>query len=148
MRFLLEDYYYQCEADSRYEQASLHLDITDDLESTLNVDPVLIQRVLDNLFTNARKYSKDTPDITLGARREDDFFIFYVEDHGIGIAKKNLEKIFDRSFMVEKSRTPGAQASSGFGLSIVRSIIERHDGTVTCESEIGKGSRFTIRLPL
>lgn len=148
MCFLLEDYFYMCEADSRYEQTELILDIPDDLQVTLFVDPALIQRVLDNLFTNALKYSKGTPHITLGAYIEKDAFIIYVEDQGIGIAKKHITKIFDRSYMIEKSRTPNSESSSGFGLSIVKSIIEHHSGTISCESELGKGSRFIIRLPL
>lgn len=148
MRFLLEDYFYMCEADSRYEQAKLILAIPDDLQITLFVDPALMQRVLDNLFTNALKYAKNTPHITLGAYIEHNQFIIYVEDQGIGIAKKHLTKIFDRSYMIAKSRTPNSQTSSGFGLSIVKSIIEHHNGTISCESDLGKGSRFIIRLPL
>lgn len=148
MCFLLEDYFYMCEADSRYEHAELMLDIPDDLQVTLFVDPALMQRVLDNLFTNALKYARDTPHITLGAYIENQEFVVYVEDQGVGIAKKHLSKIFDRSYMVEKSRTPNSESSSGFGLSIVKAIIEHHDGTISCESEIGKGSRFIIRLPL
>lgn len=150
MRFLLEDYFYLCEEDSRYENAELKLNIADDLNITLFVDPILIHRVLDNLFNNALKYSKGAPYIELGAYidREENCLIIYVADHGIGISHKNTEKIFDRSYMVQKSRTPGADASSGFGLSIVKSIMEHHNGTVTCESEYKKGSRFILRLPL
>lgn len=148
MCFLLEDYFYMCEADTRYEHTELVLDIPDDLQVTLSVDPGLMQRVLDNLFTNALKYSKGTPHITLGAFLDNDDFVIYVEDYGIGIAKKHLSKVFDRSYMVEKSRTPNSESSSGFGLSIVKSIIEHHNGTISCESELGKGSRFIIRLPL
>ncbi|MCI7791344.1 MAG: HAMP domain-containing histidine kinase [Lachnospiraceae bacterium] len=148
MRFLLEDYFYLCEADTRYENAKLTLELPDDLQLTMYVDPALIQRVLDNLFTNALKYSKGTPDITLGSYVEKNEFIIYVQDHGVGIAKKHLSKIFDRSYMIEKSRTPDSESSSGFGLSIVKSIVEHHNGTVTCESELEKGSRFIIRLPL
>lgn len=148
MCFLLEDYFYMCEADTRYTRTELALDIPANLQATLFVDPALMQRVLDNLFTNALKYAKGTPHITLGAYVEKNEFIIYVEDQGIGIAKKHLSKIFDRSYMVEKSRTPNSESSSGFGLSIVKAIIEHHDGTISCESEIGKGSRFIIRLPL
>lgn len=148
MRFLLEDYFYMCEADSRYENAELTLALPDDLQVTLYVDPALLQRVLDNLFTNALKYSKGVPQITLGAYIEEDAFIVYVEDHGIGIATEHLSKIFDRSYMVQQSRTPDSNSSSGFGLSIVKSIIEHHSGTISCESELEKGSRFIIQLPL
>lgn len=148
MRFLLEDYFYLCEADAKYENASLSLKLPDNLQLTMYVDPALMQRVLDNLFTNALKYSKGKPDITLGAYLDNDTFIIYVKDCGIGIAKKHLTKIFERSYRIEKSRTPNAESSSGFGLSIVKSIIEHHSGTISCESELGKGCCFVIRLPL
>ena len=148
MQFFLEDYFYMSEADSRFEQANLTLDIPEHLNLTLSIDPVLMQRVLDNLFTNALKYSKGIPSITLGAYIENNQFIIFVEDLGIGIARKHLTKIFERSYMIEKSRTPNSESSSGFGLSIVKSVIEHHNGSISCESEIGKGSRFIIRLPL
>ncbi len=148
MRFLLEDYFYMCEADPRFEDAELTLSLPDDLQLTLTVDPALMQRVLDNLFTNALKYSKESAHITLGAYLEENDFIIYIEDRGIGISKEHLTKIFERSYMVQQSRTPDANASSGFGLSIVQSVMEHHNGTVTCESELGKGSRFILKLPL
>ena len=148
MRFLLEDYFYLCEADTRYENCELNLELPEDLQLTLYIDPALMQRVLDNLFTNALKYSKGIPHITLGAYIKDNEFIIYVEDCGVGISAEYLTKIFDRSFMVEKSRTPDSESSSGFGLSIVKSIIEHHNGSICCESELEKGSRFIIRLPL
>ena len=150
MDFFLEDYFYMCEADSRFDGAELTLDIPNPLSLTLNIDPVLMHRVLDNLFTNALKYSKGTPKITLGASltKEEcrDLLLIYVQDNGIGIAKKHLPYIFDRSYTAQKSRTPNEHASTGFGLSIVKSIVERHNGTVSCHSETGAGSRFEIRL--
>lgn len=75
-----------------------------------------------------------------------DFLLIYVQDNGIGIAKKHLSYIFDCSYTVEKSRTPHEHASTGFGLSIVKSIVERHGGTVSCRSETGIGSSFEIKL--
>ena len=118
MRFLLEDYFYMCEEDSHYSNAELHLNIVKDLDVTLSVDPILIQRVLDNLFTNALKYSKGVPYIELGAYIEGSELVIYVADHGIGISRRNIEKIFERSYTVQKSRTPGSDTGSGFGLSI------------------------------
>ena len=86
--------------------------------------------------------------IELGAYIEGSELVIYVADHGIGISRRNIEKIFERSYTVQKSRTPGSDTGSGFGLSIVKSIMEHHNGTVTCESEPKKGSRFILRLPL
>lgn len=146
--FFLEDYFYMCEADSKYDNTILELDIPQELNFSLMMDPMLFQRVLDNLFSNALKYSKDNPHIILGAYKKEDHLLITVEDNGIGIAKKHIDRIFDRSYMISKSRTPSSTTSSGFGLSIVKSIIEHHNGTIHCESELGKGSKFIIDLLL
>lgn len=148
MCFLLEDYFYMCQEDSRYENAQLHLNISAAPDVVLSVDPILIQRVLDNLFNNALKYSKGIPYIELGAYIDGQDFVIYVADHGIGISRRNIDKIFERSYTVQKSRTPGSDSGSGFGLAIVKSVMEHHNGTVVCESEPQKGSRFILRLPL
>lgn len=146
--FFLEDYFYMCEADKKFENANLALAIPEDFSLTMEIDPKLMQRVLDNLFTNSLKYSKNTPFITLGAYISDSMLHIYIEDQGIGIAKKHLNKIFERSYMVQRARTPDHQNSSGFGLAIVKAIIEQHGGTIHCESELKKGSKFTISLPI
>jgi signal transduction histidine kinase len=152
MDFFLEDYYYMNLADSRFENVDFTLDIPSPLSLTLDIDPTLMQRVLDNLLTNALKYSKDAPVIVLGAYIDPDSnprtLVIYVKDNGIGIAKKHLPHIFDRSYTANKSRTPSSNTGSGFGLSIVKSIVEHHDGFITCDSEQGVGSRFEIRLNL
>lgn len=150
IRFYLEDYFYLCEADSKYQNAHLALTISNDLDLTLQIDPRLMHRVLDNLFTNALKYAKEAPSITLGAYvdKPASKLVIYVADTGIGIAGEHLDKIFDRSYMIEKARTPKSASSSGFGLSIVKSVVKHHNGTVTCESELGKGSKFIITLPI
>lgn len=155
MDFFLEDYFYMCEADPCFEEACLTLDIPQPLSLTLDIDPVLMHRVLDNLLSNALKYCKKRPCITLGASiRSDETdtgeeeLLIYVQDNGIGIPKKHLPYIFDRSYTPQKSRTPDETAGSGFGLSIVKSIVERHCGSVSCTSEAGTGSRFEIRLSL
>jgi signal transduction histidine kinase len=152
MDFFLEDYYYMNLADSRFEDADFTLDMPNPLSLTLDIDPMLMQRVLDNLLTNALKYSKGKPVIVLGAYIDQDSspnkLIIYVKDNGIGIAKKHLPHIFDRSYTANKSRTPNSSNGSGFGLSIVKSIVEHHDGLITCESEQGVGSRFEIQLNL
>lgn len=148
MRFFLEDYFYLCEADSKYVNAHLELDIPDSLELTLMIDPILIQRLLDNLFANALKYAKGTPYIKLSATLYDTHFQITVSDHGIGIAPEYLDKIFERSYIVSASRTPGSSASSGFGLAIVKSIAEHHGATVRCQSILGEGSQFIIDFSL
>lgn len=148
IRFFLEDYFYLCEADAHYENAALFLKIPQDFTLSMQIDPNLMRRVLDNLFTNALKYSKESPRITLGAYLSGENLVIYVKDNGIGIAKEHLPRIFDRSYMVQQSRTPDHEGSCGFGLSIVKSIIERHNGQVRCDSIPQKGSTFYLTLPI
>lgn len=175
VEFFLEDFFYMCDADSYYNKVELNLDIPEDFECSMEMDPELMRRVLDNLFTNAVKYSSDHPEIILGAYIQRDnsdpdgnnisessssskcessdsdissHLVIYVRDNGIGISEENLHHIFDRSFQADTARTPNASSGSGLGLSIVKSIVELHHGTIVCESKLKEGSTFTITFPL
>jgi signal transduction histidine kinase len=103
--------------------------------------------VLDNLFTNARKYSDEGSTIILGAGEGDGYAYFYVKDNGQGIPKDAIPYIFDRTFRVSGARTPSKESSSGLGLAITKSIVEQHGGSISCESVLGEGSTFTVRIP-
>lgn len=146
--FFLEDYFYMCEADSCYENVNLQLDMDENFSLFINIDPVLMHRILDNLFANALKYSNKSACITLSAYAKDKNLIIKVKDNGIGIAKEHLPHIFERSYMAQNSRTPNSTSSSGFGLAIAKSIVEHHNGTISCISTLGEGSTFEIRLPI
>ncbi|MFR7989307.1 MAG: sensor histidine kinase [Anaerovoracaceae bacterium] len=120
-----------------------------DIEKHIEIcaDETLIMRMILNLLTNAIKYSKEVsrPKIKLSVRRDDQVYIV-VEDNGIGIKKEDQTNIFNRFYKVDKSRK-AEENSFGLGLSMVKWIAEAHDGKVEVESEIGKGSRFTVTLP-
>lgn len=148
LRFFLEDYFYMCEDDDRFSNCELQLDIAEDFDAKAMIDPVLMQRVLDNLFSNSLKYSRENLRIMLSAKVVDHNAVISVEDNGIGIEKEHLEHIFERSFQVEKARTPDASSGSGFGLSIVKSIIGHHGGCINCQSIANKMTRFTINIPI
>ncbi len=146
LRFFLEDYFYMNQVDVAYENCDLELDLSERfiaLNPTAELDPHLISRALDNLFANAVKYCDKRPKITLGADvLDENLLVVFVKDNGIGISPEHIEKIFDRGYRVDKSRTPGGNNGSGFGLSIVQSVVERHGGIIQCESVQGKGSIF------
>lgn len=143
----LEEYFYDCAADAKYNSRVLRLQVPIELECIVAIDPNLMLRVLDNLFTNALKYSTNGANIILSAEITlEKKLRITVSDTGIGIAKENLEKIFERSFMVSEARTPGSQAGSGFGLAIAQSIIHKHGGKIWCESTLNEGSNFIIEL--
>ena len=108
----------------------------------LFVDSEKIAWVLTNLLSNAIRYSKENGRVVIGARQEGDMIDLYVQDFGKGIDPRYHKSIFDRYFPVPGTKVQG----SGLGLSISRDFVEAHGGTLTVESELGKGSRFVMRL--
>ncbi len=144
----LEEYYFAAEIDEKYADKELELDVPDDMQAEVKIDTAKMSRVLDNLFTNARKYSDKGAHITLGAYENADMVSFYVKDTGYGIPPESLDDVFKRTYRVSSSRTPTKETSSGLGLTIAKSIVEQHGGRIKCESEYGKGSTFTVSIPL
>jgi len=101
-----------------------------------------------NLLDNAVKYSVGSPEpVELGAVPEGERVIISVRDHGIGIPSRDLERIFERFYRVDKARSR-ATGGTGLGLSIVRHIAQAHGGDVTVESREGEGSTFRLRIPI
>ena len=143
----LEEYFFAAQIDDRYAKRNLICEIPEDYDKEVQIDVGKMSRVLDNLFTNARKYSEEGADIELGVDTKADTAVFYVRDTGIGIPEDAIEHIFDRTYRVSGARTPDRERSSGLGLSIVKSITAQHGGRIWCESTLGKGSCFYVELP-
>ena len=114
---------------------------------SLKLDSKRIFQVLDNLIGNAVKYSKPGTTVTIGARRAQGRLSLWVQDQGVGVAAKDLPKLF-LEFSRTDSRPTGGEDSHGLGLAIVKRIVELHGGTVHASSEPGKGSRFTVEFPV
>lgn len=108
----------------------------------LFVDSEKIAWVLTNLLSNAIRYSRENGRVVIGTQQEGDQIELYVQDFGKGIDPRYHQSIFDRYFRVPGTKVQG----SGLGLSISKDFVEAHGGTLTVESELGKGSRFVIRL--
>jgi len=105
-----------------------------------------ILQVFYNLIDNAIKFSGTSRviDVTLSPR--DNEIVFCVKDNGIGISEKDQERIYDRFYRGDNPQKLGIRGS-GIGLTIVKQIVEAHGGTINIESEVGQGSRVTVRLP-
>lgn len=106
-----------------------------------------LQQVLYNVIDNAIKYSYENGQIHLYLEQKDQFAILTIRDYGIGIPKKDLERIGERFYRTDKSRSRKT-GGSGLGLSIVNEIIALHDGTMEIESEEGVGTTITLSLPV
>jgi len=111
-------------------------------------DPVRLTQVFANLLNNAAKYTNHGGRITVTTRREDGDAVVSVEDNGIGIAPAALPQVFDMFMQVDRS-TRRSQGGLGIGLTLVKSLVGMHSGTVEARSEgPGLGSTFIVRLPL
>src|SRR5690606_28696855 len=99
-----------------------------------------------NLLENAVKYSNPPAKVELSLKRYKKGIEIKIKDHGIGIPKEDLEHIFQRFYTVDKARSR-KMGGAGLGLSLVETIINKHQGTIFVDSEVGKGTEFTIRLP-
>jgi signal transduction histidine kinase len=113
----------------------------------LKIDRDAISQVLLNLLNNAVKYSDKGKYIGIKVSKNSDFAMITVTDHGVGISKEELKKIFDKFYRVSTARTKETRGS-GLGLTLSKHIVEAHGGTIEVESEVGKGSRFTVVLPI
>jgi signal transduction histidine kinase len=102
--------------------------------------------MISNLLDNALRYTDRGGTISLNVVGQESAVIMTVEDTGIGIPSECLSHIFERFYRVDKSRSRAA-GGSGLGLSIVKAIVEAHKGVVKAESEVGKGTKFTVVLP-
>ena len=114
---------------------------------TVAIDPDAIRQALNNLLDNAVKYSEDKKEISVQIIRESDAVRIAVRDRGIGIARGEQRKIFDRFHRVGTGLVHDVKGA-GLGLSIVHHIVKAHGGKVSVESELGKGSTISIRIPV
>ena len=119
---------------------------TDTEEHIIKCDPLMIEKVMLNLLSNAIKFSKEGSSAHISIEESNEYIIINVEDEGIGILKEYHDKIFDKFFQVDKTSTR-INEGSGIGLSIVKSIVDIHNGYIKVDSQLGIGSKFSIYLP-
>jgi two-component system phosphate regulon sensor histidine kinase PhoR len=119
------------------------------VDSVIYADEVHFQNAITNLLDNAVKYRKpDKPlDIFIRTWNEPNHLCFSIRDTGIGIKRENVRKIFEKFYRVHTGNVHDVKGF-GLGLAYVKKIVSLHDGTITCESDLGKGTTFTIALPV
>jgi two-component system, sensor histidine kinase and response regulator len=122
-----------------------HAEIVCDKLPPVRADSVQLAQVFQNLIGNALKFHGErVPQIHIGAERDNDKWIFRVEDSGIGIDKQHAEVVFQ---MFQRLHERGQYEGSGIGLAIAKKIVERHGGRIWFDSELGKGSTFYFTMP-
>ncbi len=106
-----------------------------------------IYELVENIVSNAVKYNKDGGKVEITLHDVGEIGCIYVKDNGIGIPKESLNRVFERFYRVDKGRST-KEGSTGLGLSIVKHIVNCYGGTVTIDSELGKGTLVCVRLPI
>lgn len=111
-----------------------------------NVEKDKITQALINIVSNSIKYTEEDGELIIACFETSESITISVKDNGIGIDKKHLPHIFERFYRVDESRTRST-GGSGIGLTISKAIIEAHDGNIRVESNVGKGTKFTVEIP-
>jgi two-component system, OmpR family, phosphate regulon sensor histidine kinase PhoR len=133
----------QSQAD--HKEQIIHQQIEPDL-LPVRGNPLRLEQAVSNLLGNAVKYTPERGEITISASSEGDQIAVTVKDDGIGIPPKDLPHIFEKFYRVDSPETKDI-AGSGLGLSIVKTIVEKHQGRIWVDSQLDQGSEFTFMLP-
>ncbi len=141
IRNMLPDY----QASANRSELTLNANLAADVPEIAG-DPTSIRRTLDNLISNALKFTPAGGHITLRLEAEPENVIIAVEDTGIGIPQDQIYLIFKRFYQVDGSSSR-RYGGTGLGLALVKSIVETHGGAIDVQSEVDAGTTFTIRLP-
>ncbi len=142
-------YEYILEKKTQLEIASdkhnIQLMISADKNICINIDRSLFDHVVDNLISNAIKYSPKGGNIDIEVSDKDDQVCIAVRDYGIGIPDVEVSKLFNKYF---RASTASGIGGTGIGLTVVKSFVEMHNGTIEVESSVGEGTCFTISVPV
>ncbi|MGC9329410.1 MAG: two-component system histidine kinase PnpS, partial [Candidatus Hinthialibacter sp.] len=130
----------------RAAEKQIALELVCDQDFSLPVNPPLLEQAVLNLTDNAIKYSDSHTTVRLEVSRSDQWAVITVQDWGCGIEQEHLPRIFERFYRVDKARSRKL-GGTGLGLAIVKHITQAHGGFITVDSELGKGSAFSIHLP-
>ncbi len=141
---IISDAFIKLEGSFKVRQQRLQLRLYPNLP-VAKVDRLMLGKAIENLLWNAYEYTPEQGEIEVVTERLEQGIQITIRDQGRGIGAQDLPHIFDRFYKGDEARTSGG---SGLGLSIVRKIVEAHQGRISVESELGQGSCFTLWLPL
>jgi heavy metal sensor kinase len=145
LKALIEDVYKQVTILAESCSVKLHLDSAN--PASVSGDYEHLRRLLLNLVDNAIKYTPAGGHVTLSLQNTGDWATLQVSDTGIGLSREDQELVFQRFYRADEARSEGGQ-STGLGLCIAQSIVEAHGGRIEVKSSPGKGSTFTVWLPM
>jgi signal transduction histidine kinase len=135
------------------QQKKVQLKFMGDGFTRVDGDPLFLRQLILNLAENGLKYTPPGGEVSLQVEGDHDKGVarIFVSDTGVGIALKDLKRVFDRFFRADKARsrdTSHGAGGTGLGLSICQWIVHAHEGQIAVKSKVGKGSTFTVTLPL
>lgn len=144
VRDVLEAVLITVEAESRLREVRL---VREDIQDAyVSGSRLRLEQALLNLMANAIKFNRAHGEVRVRAEQADGHVAIVIADTGVGIPSEDLPRIFERFYRVDKGRSREV-GGTGLGLSIVKHVVERMNGTISVESQLGKGSTFTLRLP-
>ena len=133
-----------------FHERGLHLRFSDETSDGIlfaDINPDMISEAVVNLLSNAMRYTKEDGWVVVTVAQDRQDALISVADTGIGIAKEDIPRTFSRFWRSDASREMES-GGLGVGLSLTKEIVDRHNGTISVESELGKGTTFTMRIPL
>ena len=133
-----------CEPRAQVRHVQLQVDCSSQVLSAVN--PPLLEQAVVNLIDNAVKYSPEGGEVNVSLTASAEDVVISVSDHGPGISKEHVPRLFERFYRVDKARSRDL-GGTGLGLAIVKHIVSSHGGTVSLDSVVGRGSTFRIHLP-
>lgn len=144
MRQCLEEWVNSFKSLAVKKHIHLSLNIEGEKDMTMGADPEKMERIIFNLLSNAFKFTDENGEIKVSMTRDDDKLHITVSDTGKGMEAEHISRIFDQFYQVDNTH----HAGSGIGLALVKSFVELHNGTISVESQVNKGTVFTILLPI
>lgn len=128
-------------------QKDVEIQLNDEQNVELNADPGDLEILLNNLISNAVKYNNDGGKVKVQLKKEENNLVIVVTDTGIGMTDDEIKGLFNEFYRVKKEQTKNI-SGSGLGLPIVKNIVDLYNGKIQVDSEVGKGSTFSVILPM